>query len=69
VTDGQGETFPSWNKYPDWNKKELSTGTPCDFTQKYTAVVEKLKDGMIRVIFRNLTLKADKLPRSRTRKN
>jgi len=69
VTDGQGETFPSWNKYPDWNKKELSTGTPCGIAQKYTAVVEKLKDGMIRVIFRNATLKADKLPRSRTRKN
>ena len=79
VTDGQGEIFPSWDKYPDWNKKELnrkstyacipSTEEAALIAGKYTAVIESMKDGLIRVIFKNETRKAEKMPRNRTRKN
>ena len=37
--------------------------------QKYTAVIESMKDGITRVILKNNTLKAGRLPRNRTRKN
>ena len=70
VTDGQGETFPSWDKYPDWNRKELMTRKNLrNVAQKYTAVIESMKDGITRVILKNNTLKAGRLPRNRTRKN
>ena len=71
VTDGQGETFPLWgNKYPNWNKNELMTRKNLrNVAQKYTAVVQAVKDGITRVILKNNTLKAEKLPRNRTRKN
>ena len=79
VTDGQGETFPSWDKYPNWNKKELNrkstyacipnTEAGALIAGKYTAVIESMKDGLIRIIFKNETRKAEKMPRNRTRKN
>ena len=66
VTDGQGETFPLWgNKYPNWNKNELMTRKNLrNVAQKYTAIIHSVKDGISR-----MTLKAEKLPRNRTRKN
>ena len=66
VTDGQGEVFPAWGeKYPNWNKNELTTRKNLrNIAQKYTAIIHSVKDGITR-----MTLKADKLPRNRTRKN
>ena len=53
------------DKYPNWNKNELTTRKNLrNIAQKYTAIIHSVKDGISR-----MTLKADKFPRNRTRKN